>query len=232
VAASVTLDSQYDFRGLSLSDRRPTLNLNLSWDDASGAYLGASAIGETTKDQGPQMLGEFEYIGYARRPSVGPGWDIGVSNLRYAAYAGGSPTSGGYGEGGQYGASIASGGTVRTDMTQVYAGLLGKVFSFYNFYSPDYLGEGVGALYSDLSAAAHPASRWRVFAHVGVLTPVDGRTGEGRRAEQYDLRAGVAAELRRAEIQLAWTTRRPSDNALGPYRQNTDGLLISASWFF
>ena len=226
VAASATLTSAYDYRGVTLTDGQPALGISVSYDQTSGAYLGASLFGHNPTHAGLQPLGELAYIGYAHRIETGPGLDLGVSEFRYKTYY-----------------TALSGnkltpnrpyffGNYVTDSTQSYIGLLGKNVSFYLNYSPNYFNDGIAALYSDLSGAIHPAPRWRLFAHAGILTPLSGRPEPGARREEYDLRAGIAAELKHAEVQLAWTTRRPNSDQLGAYRQGRDALTLSASWFF
>jgi uncharacterized protein (TIGR02001 family) len=236
VAASATLTSDYQFQGVSLSDGKPALGVNLSYDHYSGAYVGASLVGQDTAAAGVEMLGEIEYLGYAGELKNGPGWDVGYSNFNYSEY---------YSY--HFRAICATcisifNGKYIADTNQLYTGILQQHVSFYIYYSPNYFGEGVSTVYADLSGAWRPTSWLRLFGHVGVLSPFGGSATPASHfeyqpwltdhREQYDLRAGVAVAIRHAEVQLAWTTRRPDDDYLAQYQQRRDALVASLSWFF
>ena len=94
VGAGVSLESDYRFRGPSLSDRRPVLSLNLSYDHSSGAYAGASAIVADTRYQGVEALGFMEYAGFVKRLGDSLALDVGVSNANLKRYNGERKTAG------------------------------------------------------------------------------------------------------------------------------------------
>lgn len=209
VSASVTSD--YLYRGVSLSNGRPALSVTIAYDHPSGVYAGGSVIGETTATLGPRILGYAENIGYARRAKSGVTWDIGVSHTGFTEY---------YDKG------------YPLNDTELYSGVRVGDISYYVYYSPHYYGEGVHTLYIDVSATHRIARRWRLFGHVGVLTPLAGPGGPNRLGEQFDLRAGVAAEFKGGELQLAWTVVRPdADYLVGP-AQKRDVLSVGAAFFF
>jgi uncharacterized protein (TIGR02001 family) len=211
LGASLSLDSDDRFRGLSLSDGRPTLSVNLAYDHASGAYAGISAIGADTAHAGVEALGYTGYVGYAARIKNGPTWDVGAANTDITSY--------------RY-------GRYRYNYSEVYAGLVGEHVSAHVYYSPDYLGEDLDTVYADLDGTIRPAPQWRLFGHLGVLAAVSGRAEPQGRRQQYDLRIGVAREFKGCEVRLAWTTR--SGHLVYPagYRQSPDALVLGASYFF
>jgi uncharacterized protein (TIGR02001 family) len=64
VSSTVTLASDYDFRGISQSAKDPALQLSLDWAGDSGFYVGAWA---SNVDFGPDTVSDVEldiYAGY------------------------------------------------------------------------------------------------------------------------------------------------------------------------
>jgi uncharacterized protein (TIGR02001 family) len=211
LGVSVSADSDYRLRGVSLSDGKPDLSLNVSYDHSSGLYGGASLIGVEGLHGGVRLLGYVDYIGYAARFDKTNAWDFGVTNSNYREELT-RPYNYSY--------------------TEIYAGFIRDDFNAHVYYSPNYLGEGVSTVYLDVNGTVRPAPQWRLFGHVGALTPVSGWAGPDSRREHYDLRAGVAAEFRGGELRLAWTTTSPDlDYPLG-HRQGRAALVLGAALFF
>jgi uncharacterized protein (TIGR02001 family) len=208
VAASATVTTDYLYRGLSLSDGRPALDLSLLYDDKSGFYAGGSLIGEATRHQGLRGLGHQEYAGYAIRLRPDSTLDLGVSNLHYRSY--GFPT-------GDY------------DATEIYAGWVAGNLNYYLHYSPNYFRPGANALYGEINGAVRLPRPLRLFGHVGVLTPLGGGYDS---KERYDLRAGVAASFKRGEVQLAWTTAQPFQAYADPPSRGRGVVSLGLTWFF
>ncbi|QUD90483.1 TorF family putative porin [Phenylobacterium montanum] len=209
-AFSATLQSDYQYRGISLSEGRPTLSLNLAYDHSSGAYAGASAIAVDAAHDGVEMLGFTAYAGYSHRLAQGLSWEVGASNTNATDYDAVKYT---------------------VNYTELYAGLSSERVSARIYYSPDYLGESRSSLYLDLNGSVSPAPHWRVFGHAGVLTPLSGSPWGGGRRELYDLRAGVAAQVKSCEFSLAYTAASPHIYA-EPFRRERSALVASASYFF
>ena len=205
--ASAALHSDYRYRSYSLSLERPAAALNLSYDHGAGLYAGGSLIAADTARRGWRPVLQLAYAGLARRPERGPTWDVGVSTLRVKYYD--LPLR-----------------TVRYE--EVYAGVVGEHASLRLAYAPDYFQTGRKTLYVDLGLAYRPAPDWRVFGHAGLLHPVGGRYSPGARRERYDLSAGVARRIGRAEILLQATTAGPG-RARG---LDKDGLALTANWNF
>ena len=208
---SASVDSDYVFRGLSLSGGKPDLSLNVSYDHPSGLYAGASAIGAEGVGGGARMFGYLEYVGFTRRINAHLSWDVGATNSDYLE----TPYK-------QY----------NSDYTELYAGLIIDDVSAHIYYSPSYIGAGLSTLYVDLNGAYRPARHWRLFGHAGLLTPVGGPVGLGDHHERYDLRAGVAADFGGAEIRLAWTTTGPGVDYAAGFGQGRDAVVVGASYFF
>lgn len=211
VGASASLDSDYRFRGLTLSDGRPTVSVNLSYDHGSGVYIGGSAIAVETRHTGVEVLGYTDYLGYARRLGSGPTADVGVTNAKVTEYRAGRYTA---------------------DYTEFYAGLIFNNISSHIYYSPSYFGSKMSTVYVDLNGAVTPARDWRLFGHAGVLTPLSGQTGDGARRERYDLRVGVARAFGSCELHLAWTISAPAVLYPAERVKTRDAIVLGAAYFF
>lgn len=215
VAGSLSVTSDDRYRGVSISDEGPAVTAGLSYDapvgGGAGAYGGASAIVGHLPSQGVALLGHSEYAGFAVRGAGETSWDVGVSNTVYA---------------------YAYYGHVQTEYApELYAGFKSKIFRYYLHYSPRYFHDGAGALYAEVDAAGRAVGRWRLFAHVGVLTPL-GQPGPYSLREQYDLRAGIATAFGPTQLSLAWTTRRPSSASIAYAGAGTDALVFTIAHSF
>ena len=211
VSAGAAFTSDYQYRGISLSDGRPALSLSISYDHRSGVYAGGAVVGGTTPRNGLQVLGVEAYLGYARRFRSADTLDIGVSHrsarqFYYSVY------------------TISD--------TEIYAGLHKGHFSYYLYYSPRYYGSRNQTLYADVAGSLRPAPRWRVFGHIGVLTPLQAPARPGAYLERYDFKIGLAREFRGGEVQLAWTPTLPDRNYRLGRSQEHDALVFTASHGF
>ncbi len=203
-SVSAALESDYRYRGLSLSEGRPSLSIAAAYD-SGGFYGGAAAIGQDTAHDGARMLGFVEYAGYAFHRPGSASFDLGVNNQDYSEY---------------------SNGPHGLHYSEVYVGVTRHNLSAHVYYSPNYLRPGWRTLYTDLSGAYHPADKWRLFGHFGALTPVSGPPLH----ERYDLRVGVAREFKAAEVHLAVTATSPNPPLQTP--QHRTALVVGASYFF
>ncbi len=211
VGASVTLQSDFRYRGRSLSDEKPALGLNLAYDHASGAYLGATATAAKTSNDGIQLLRLVTYAGYVVKPRLGPALDLGFSNYRVADFRGPKRTF---------------------DYDEVYAGVLTDHLSFRLNYAPNYYESRIHTLYADLAATAKVRPDTRAFAHVGVLAAVGGRINPATRRKRYDFSAGVAKRLGRSELSLTWVGVSPQVVFSNGRKEAHDTLIVTASYAF
>lgn len=181
VSGSVRIDSDYRWRGESLSDERPAPRLSLGWDGESGAFAGLS-LGRVRLIHGLGTWHVMAHAGYVRRgEGRWPGWELGAVRSHFPS------------------TSVA-------DHHEVFAGLVGQGWTLRLRASPNYFGLRVGTAYVEFDTAAELAHGWRGQLHLGALKWLgDGPLGvpDGR----LDLRLGVSRALGdSAELQLGWTT--------------------------
>ena len=194
LGATLSVESDYRFRGVSLSDSRPVGRITLNDDFASGAYAGASAT-RAQLSRGERYAQLIGYAGYATRRDEGRSLDFGITLSHFA-------------------------GNSSYDYGEAYAGLLAERWSVRLHYSPNYFGRHVQTAYVDLSARQPISDGVHVFAHAGALVPLAGDIADpqGRRT-RTDVRVGAGLSLGRVDLQLAavGTSRG------GPYPAVYDG---------
>jgi uncharacterized protein (TIGR02001 family) len=208
LAGSVALTSDYRYRGLSLSDERPALSASVTYDHPSGLYGELTGVAAASHDD---SLGYQVYAGYARRLASGASWDVGVTHTDV----------GGYG--------VAK---YRVRYTEGYAGLSFRNWSARLYYSPDYLGEGVRTLYANVDASMSPRPNLRLFAHAGLLAPLDADRYAEIRRNQYDAAVGAAVQVKAVELKLTLSGFGPSSDYLASRRQAREAAVVSASYAF
>jgi uncharacterized protein (TIGR02001 family) len=212
VAASVSLQSDQQYRGHSLSDRRPIVGVTLAYDDDSGLYGGVAATTTAAHEGLGYGLGVVDYLGYARRLGAGPTLDLGVTDANVISYK--FPKH------------------HRVDYQEAYVGLIGGNLSVHAHYSPNYFHTGIQTLYVDVDGAIRPTPEWRLFGHVGALTPVGGPELPGSRKEHYDVSAGLARRFAHTELSFTWSSTGPVPNLPDGKPQDRDAFVLSASYFF
>ena len=205
IGASASLDSDYRFRGDSLSDERPALSFNVSYDHSSGAYIGGSATASVSAHDGVNFVGHTEYLGYVTETKMGPSLDFGISNAKYANYRNEDAYA---------------------HYIELYAGLVTDKVSAYIRYSANYFQKGADTIYIDLNGAQRVARNWRVFGHAGALSALSESALPDGRRHRYDIRAGIAHKFDNFELHMAVTAifPQPEDDSVG--------AVLGATCFF
>lgn len=188
VSGSVAVVSDYRYRGVSLSDHQPALQLSIAYDHADGWYAGAfaSSVQRAQGADGADGAAHLvSYLGYARRLRNGLSWEAGAE---YAALVGAS----------------------RYDYPEVYIGLASDHLSG-RLYVARYSGAASPAVYAEFNGA-HPLSEHtRLLGHLGWLYRSDsgGADPDPQRPLdpqrlRFDLRAGLGITLSGFDLQMAW----------------------------
>ncbi|MEO8037941.1 MAG: TorF family putative porin [Betaproteobacteria bacterium] len=171
-SGELALLSDYRFRGVTLSDRQPSLQGSLDWSGANGLFAGAILstvrIGRPEPERG---LGAQAYLGFNGALRTGLGWSGGVTAYVLPTTSRGS-----------------------ADYQEVFLRLGSERWQTGLYLSPDYYGGGEPSAYVTLAASRPLTQTVRTFAHVGWL--VTGRSDEGTtaaaRTQRFDLRLGLA----------------------------------------
>ena len=199
------------FRGHSLSEGRPTLSLDLSYDHPSGLYLDLVVHAVDSLHDGPQLLGAEENFGYARRIRPDLSIDLGVTNSDYTEYYNGLRAA---------------------HYQEYYVGVIIKRVSVHLHYSPRYFGLPVGTLYGDVDGALPLDKRWRLTGHFGVLQQVAGATLDGAGRTHYDYRIGTVATFGPVDLQLEWTGGWGGRDYYANQTRGKNALVFGAAFKF
>jgi uncharacterized protein (TIGR02001 family) len=214
VAGNVLVESDYRFRGISLSGENPAAHLSLSYDHPRGWYAGASLAGGVELKPGQQRAAVTGYAGYVRRTQSQGAWEAGAILNRYS------------------GASIY-------DYGELFAGYIADRWTARMYFSPNYFGSEARTLYAELNGTLPLTPALHGFAHSGVLTRVAGDAPSAVARTRYDARVGLGLRLAEVGVRLAWVgASRASSysytaySAASSYKQRQSTLVLSAEHDF
>ena len=204
------IESDYRFRGHSLSAGRPIAGVQLTYDHHSGLYVSASAIGQLTKDDF-RLLGKQGNIGFARRLTPELTLDLGAirSEFRPAdAYA------------------------RRRDYTEFYGGLSYRGTVARLSYSPNYYYPRTPTLYGEVEASVEPRDKWHLTGHLGTQIYLDGPYYPGASSSYFDWRLGLSRRLGALELHTAVSGGGPGKDYYGYQAHSKTALTAGASLSF
>jgi uncharacterized protein (TIGR02001 family) len=206
VSSTVTLTSDYDFRGASQSAKDPAIQGSVDYAHESGWYIGAWA---SNVDFGDEVGIDYEvdlYTGFSGGDEEGLGWDVG---LVYYAYPDDSDAN----------------------YPEIYGKIHYGVFSGALFYSNDYVNSSQSAMYlsgdvnvplpvENLSLVAHAAYSFGDFW--------DGAAGESS-SDYIDWSVGVGYTVGRFDLGLKYVDTTLDEGEFwfsGEDVNNTEGRVI------
>jgi uncharacterized protein (TIGR02001 family) len=217
VSASLTVDSDYRFRGVSLGNGRPSARAEANYDASNGWYTGGSFARAEFSDGG-RYSQVTAYGGRVVPLTPTLNLDAGASLWWFSG--------GGY------------------NFVEAYAAVLSREWTLRVNYSPNYFDESLKTLYFDATAHRLITDTWRVFVHAGALVRVsqpapvdysDYRNGSGAEPGRmrWDVRAGIGWNATgNLDLQLAWTKA----GRTGPIPTTREGgraaWVGSATWSF
>ena len=191
VSGSLTLVSDYRFRGVSLSHNNPAAQLGVVYDDARGWYAGAFASTVQFAYSSSRELQTITFLGYAWRLPSGLSSEVGAD---YSAFTGGR----GY------------------NYPEVYWGIAYENLSGRLYYAPRYFTQDSDAIYGEVNGAQPLLDRVRLLVHAGVLRNSTENVYTGRAVHHvFDARVGVGVDFDQFSVQLNWVGSS-SANAVYP----------------
>ena len=210
MAGSVSVDSDYRFRGYSLSYGKPVASAQLSYDDKSGIYLNGAITG-VERSGTVDFFGYQANVGYARRITPSVSFDAGVVHSLYRYRFDNFRYSSSYDE--------------------AYVGLNTHNVSTRISYSPHYLRTGVSTLYGEVEGSFQPADKWRVSGHIGALkylTTPDYFDGHSR----FDWRVSASREFGKLELHSSLSGGTPRNRYANDIGKSGIALTAGASFNF
>uniref|UniRef100_UPI0025F20381 TorF family putative porin n=1 Tax=Rugamonas sp. TaxID=1926287 RepID=UPI0025F20381 len=189
-SVSLSLLSDYRFRGASLSDGNPAPQVGVNLDGDAGWYGGALATGAVRLSERAtaQVLA---YGGYARRLASGWSWEAGATESVFTQAR-------------------------ERDYGELYVGLSGERVNGRLYFAPRYFGYDSRTVYAEINGVYPLRDGLNLTGHAGWLHTLSGEAWPGVPADsRYDARIGLSAPLGEWNVQLAWVlTQRSGEHYL------------------
>jgi uncharacterized protein (TIGR02001 family) len=154
-SSTVTLVSDYEFRGVSLSQTDPALQASLDYAFANGLGVGAWA---SSLDYGEDYDGSLEldlYASYSADISDTAAWSVGLTAYTY-------PDSHG-----QPATATRAARLKIEPYVEGYVDITTGSFNLAQWYTDDFAGLGVGELYTEFNFNHALPRGFKVMAHAG-----------------------------------------------------------------
>jgi uncharacterized protein (TIGR02001 family) len=187
VSGTLSGVTDYRYRGITLTDKRPAAQIGFAYDDPKGWYGGV--FGSQVRLKPPAGASSYfqaiVYGGYATH--VAPGLSVEVGG-DYAAFAGAS----------------------ELNYSEVFLGAATDNVNARVYYSPRYFGESSSAVYGEINATQPLVDRLQLFAHAGFLryryeSPYGLVPPRGDYTQRvWDGRMGVRIDLEPFQLEVAW----------------------------
>jgi uncharacterized protein (TIGR02001 family) len=206
-SGSVSIISDYRYRGVSLSEGRPVAQINLGYDSPGGWYAGGFASSARLDSANTEQL--IAYAGYTDQFSSGLSWEAGASNALFL-------------------------GVSRYNYAEAFAGLTSDNFSGRIYFSPNYFGQNARTMYAEINGAYPFLEKIHLLAHIGLLHSISSTDGGVSDAiSRFDSRLGVSASVADWNAQLAWVVIEKSQSKYSHYEdRNPRALVLSLSYAF
>ncbi|MFZ6649708.1 TorF family putative porin [Undibacterium sp. TJN25] len=206
VSGSVSLVSDYRFRGVSLSDGQPEPQASLGYDSTAGWYAGVFGSGVKLREGRDQQL--IAYAGYSQRQASGLTWEVGATNSSFMQTSG-------------------------SNYAEAFAGLSFDEYSGRLYISPNYFGQSTTTAYLELNASHLVAERTSLLAHVGYLRWFSGSQSPAFvPVSRMDTLIGVSTSWSDWRVQLAWVATARNRARSSIYDHNANTLMLSGSYSF
>ncbi|HTQ01666.1 MAG TPA: TorF family putative porin, partial [Casimicrobiaceae bacterium] len=208
VSGSLSVVSNYRYRGVTLSHNDPAAQATLVYDDPQGWYAGAFASSARIGNPASNQAQGIFFAGYAWTASFGASFEAGAV---YTGFTG--PSSYAYPE-------VVVGATYDRISARLH-------------YSPNYYGRGSGAVYGEVDGTLRLHDHVQAVAHVGVLW-TDAQDYYGNSVDTVlDGRVGLVFDFTQLNVQLSWVGINESSFGYGLTGvRSRNGPVLSLSWLF
>jgi uncharacterized protein (TIGR02001 family) len=198
VSSTITIASDYDFRGITQTGLDPAFQASLDWEGESGVYAG---LWGSNIDFGENGYGAPEdddyvapvdlnvevdlYLGYANSFTEDLGYDVGATYYKYLG--------------------DDDNGLNDFDYAEVYAGLDYKIVSTKLWYAWDYGNSGESAWYLEGNASIPLPAEFSLELHAGYNGGDYWDKPEVSFGEEFiDYSAGIARSLGRFDFLVSY----------------------------
>jgi len=208
-SGSVSVVSDYRYRGVSLSGNDPAVQGALNYDDPSGLYAGTFLSNVQFAFTSGRELQALSFAGYVWQLPSGVSGEVGAD---YSAFT----RTHGY------------------DYPEVYTGFTSGSFSGRLYYTPRYFGRFGDAIYGELNFAQSIGQNVRLIVHGGALRSKSyDAYGVSENQSTFDARLGIGFDVEAFNLELAWVGVSRAESTYpfaGSGRRN--GVVLSLSRTF
>jgi len=236
LSSTVTIASDYDFRGVTQTALDPAFQASLDWSGESGVYVG---LWGSNIDFGTYIPSNP----YIPPPGVDPGpeeqdIDLNVEVDAILGYAGSFTDDLGYDIGATYYKYLGGGNNGENDFdyTEVYTGISYKLLSTKIWYTWDYGNSGDGAWYGEANGDI-PLPWWDlgVALHAGYSGGNYWDDDENGLSEFYDFSVGITRSFGHFDFAVKYidgSDLEESDCSRSAVDCGPDPVFSSESKFF
>jgi len=153
VSSTITIASDYDFRGITQTALDPAFQASLDWEGESGLYAGLWGSNIDFGQDGGEGFDQVDLnveldfiLGFAGSFTENLGYDVGATYYKYLG---------------------DDSGDVDFDYLELYTGLSYKILSGTVWYSPDFSNSGETAWYAELNAEVPVVWEVNLLLHAG-----------------------------------------------------------------
>ena len=184
VSGQISVASDNVFRGVSISDNRPSAAAEINYDGSAGWFVGGQVAQTQFYGEGhanPEIVVD---AGYAHEMSSGLSWEAGATystfpNFTFWNYA------------------------------EAFVGVLSENWNARLSWSPNYFGRHQRTAYAEFNYSRPLGERLRLLAHVGAVRGDSAQNTGNSRA--FDASLGLGARVSNVNIQMNWiATNRSS----------------------
>jgi uncharacterized protein (TIGR02001 family) len=208
LSGSLSVVSDYRYRGVSLSGNDPAAQASINYDDASGFYAGAFASTVQFAFETSRELQAISFLGYAWQLPSGVSGEVGID---YSLFT----RTGDY------------------NYAEIYSGFASGNWSGRVHYAPRYFGRDGNAIYGELNFAQPLSERVRIIAHGGVLWSKGGNPYGSSDQTTFDASLGVGIDLDPLNVQVSWVGLSNTPSAY-PFTGNgrRNGFVVALTLAF
>jgi uncharacterized protein (TIGR02001 family) len=177
MSGQISIASDNVFRGVSISDSRPSVAAEINYDGGAGWFVGGQAAQTQFYGQGhanPEIVVD---AGYVHALGSGLSWEAGATYSTFPNF-----TFWNYAEG--------------------FVGILSDNWNARLYWSPNYFGRHQRTAYAEFNYSHPLGERLRLLAHVGAVHADAAQNIGNSRA--FDASLGLGTTVSNVNIQMNW----------------------------
>ncbi|MEP6938627.1 MAG: TorF family putative porin [Rudaea sp.] len=199
VSAQASIVSDYVYRGVSLTQGRPSATLEADIDDASGWFAGALVTGTRLYSEPHYEPEVILDVGYAHALTTGLTWEAGATYSYFSDFT-------------------------FWNYAEVFAGVLGERWNARLYYATDYFGRDRRSWYGEINFTQPLDEHWRLLGHVGAVR--SSKAALDSHSSVLDASVGVAAKFGSASFAIKRSVMNRDNYLYAPAASGERGTWV------